>query len=427
MPLKTSLRSRHRLIFQAVYSGLGIICTLCLAIVLQAGDSGPYLFLVNDLQTELQQLAFVLSFPIAFLAALFVLSYVLKIPRFDFFNRILTINIVIYSFLGLTLSALRLPLVSREVFISEFLLSGVLLIGYYLLCHRLYPKRLGLLSEVDPAIFEAYTSLEIIPIDAASSQDKQFDGIVANLRGVIDNDTTHLLADLAQRHIPVHDANILIETLGGRISLTNLTPIEIESFKPPVVYGLIKRVGEITLIVVSAPLMIVLWMIIALAIKLDSPGPILFSQERVGHNGVAFTMLKFRSMFVTSPESPRFTERNDKRITRVGWVLRRLRLDELPQLWNVILGDMSVIGPRPEQIALAANFERLIPFYGFRHTIRPGITGWAQVMFGYAVSDEQTRAKLELDFFYIKHLSAWLDLVVLVKTIRTIILASGAR
>ena len=138
-------------------------------------------------------------------------------------------------------------------------------------------------------------------------------------------------------------------------------------------------------------------------------------------------MYKFRSMVKSSIPEHRFAEKMDKRVTRIGRLLRRLRLDELPQVWNVLRGDMSLIGPRPEQLEFTSRFDQLIPFYGFRHTIRPGITGWAQVMYGYAASDEQTRAKLEFDFFYIKHMSLWLDLVVLVKTFRTIILGSGSR
>ena len=137
-------------------------------------------------------------------------------------------------------------------------------------------------------------------------------------------------------------------------------------------------------------------------------------------------MFKFRSMLVKGNHEPRFPEKRDKHITRVGKVLRRIRLDEIPQLWNVLRGEMSIIGPRPEQPQFTNRFNELIPFYGFRHTIRPGITGWSQVMYGYAASDEQTRAKLEFDFYYIKHMSAWLDLVTLVKTLRIMIIGPGS-
>lgn len=383
--------------------------------------------MLNDLLTEPQRLTFVLGFPAAFLTSLVVLGYALRLPRFDFFNRILAINIVIYSFLGLTLSTLRLPLFSREVFITEFFLSGVLLVIYSILCHRLYPKHLGVLSEIDITPFKNYPALEATPVDSTSARNIQFDGIVAKLRGVVDDDTSHLLADLAQRHIPVHDANDLIETLWGRVPLTNLTSIEIESFTPPIFYGLVKRISDIAMIVVCVPLLSVLCLIISVAIKLDSPGPILFTQTRTGLNGATFTIFKFRSMFVTNEQGNRFAEMSDKRVTRVGRILRRLRLDELPQLWNVIVADMNLIGPRPEQLEFTERFDQLIPFYGFRHTVRPGLTGWAQVMYGYAASDEQTKAKLEFDFFYIKHMSLWLDLVILLKTIRTIIVGSGAR
>jgi len=185
---------------------------------------------------------------------------------------------------------------------------------------------------------------------------------------------------------------------------------------------------DIVLVLVLSPLFIVLTLAIAIAIKLDSRGPILFEQPRTGRHGTPFNVLKFRSMIATDRlDSIRFAEKNDKRITSVGRFLRRLRLDELPQMWNVLKGEMSLIGPRPEQLEFTDRFDQVIPFYGFRHTLRPGITGWAQVMYGYAASDDQTRAKLEFDFFYIKHISLWLDIVIFIKTFRTIIIGSGAR
>ena len=126
-------------------------------------------------------------------------------------------------------------------------------------------------------------------------------------------------------------------------------------------------------------------------------------------------------------EKNSFAKENDSRITPVGRLLRRFRLDELPQFWNIVRGEMSLIGPRPEQVAFAEHFTQVIPFYSFRHSVPPGITGWGQVMHGYADSEVATRTKLELDFFYIKHMSLWLDLLITIKTARTILLGSGAR
>ena len=139
-------------------------------------------------------------------------------------------------------------------------------------------------------------------------------------------------------------------------------------------------------------------------------------------------MLKFRSMRSEETNSiSRFATKNDERITQIGSILRRTRLDELPQFWNVLKGDMSIVGPRPEQSSFAKRFAETIPFYGFRQTLRPGITGWAQVKLGYTADENQTRLKLEYDFFYIKYLSLWLEIIILVRTIGTIILGKGAR
>ena len=400
---------------------------LWLAIGLQAGNSGIYLFVVNDLATDFERLAFELGFPVAYLVSLIVLNYLLTLPRFDYFNRILAINLIIYSFLGLTLSTLRLPLVSREAFLSGFLLSDVLLVIYYIIINRFFPKRLGVLTNVDITPFKAYPSLQATVVEPTALSNIRFNGIVANLRGEIDDYTSQYLSRLALQRIPVYDANTLVEMLWGRIPLGDLTPVEIEMFKPPIIYGSIKRVGEIVFIISIAPILIVTSLLIGIAIKLDSSGTILFTQTRTGLRGVPFKMLKFRSMFSTTENMYRFADKGDSRITRVGRALRRFRLDELPQIWNVLKGDMSLIGPRPEQVEFTDRFKQLIPFYGFRHTLRPGITGWSQVMYGYAASDEETRAKLEFDFFYIKHMSAWLDFVIVVKTIRTIIVGSGAR
>lgn len=383
--------------------------------------------MVHDVATERDKLMFILGFVVAFIAAFLAIVYALKFPRFNFFNRIIAINIAAYSFLGLTMTTLRLPLASREVFISEFLFSTTLLIIYYILGHRLFPRRIGVLTSAPIEPFERHTALDAVAIDAADAQSDHFEAIVANLRGAIDPGTTHLLALLAQKRLPVYDADNFIETLWGRIPLTNLTPTEIESFSPPPIYKKIKRVSELIMILSCLPLLIALALIISVAIRIDSPGPILFRQQRTGFQGHSFIMLKFRSMVTSPAKENRFTEKEDKRITRVGKVLRRLRIDELPQIWNVIRGEMSLIGPRPEQQQFTTRFVELIPFYGFRHTIPPGITGWAQVMYGYAASDEQTRAKLEFDFYYIKHMSAWLDAVVLLKTLRTVIVGTGVR
>ena len=419
--------SLHRLGFQTLYFAISVTLILWLALGLQAGRSGIYLFVVNDVATDPLRLLFIAAFEIAFLISFVVVLYALKLPRFDFLNRIIAINTLTYSFLGLSLSALRLPLISREVFISEFFMSTVLLVAYYLLRNRRVPRRIGVLGNAPLEPFQRHPALDAISVRAKDVRSGVFDAVVTNLRGETNSQNSHLLAELVQQRIPVYDADSFIEKLWGRIPLDHLTLMEIETFTPPPIYKNVKRGIELTLILICLPLLAVMAFIITIAIRLDSPGPALFRQQRTGLQGTSFTMLKFRSMVIGSDDESRFAQPKDKRITRMGKLLRRLRLDELPQLWNVVRGEMSLIGPRPEQEQFTEHFDQLIPFYGFRHTIPPGISGWAQVMYGYAASDEQTRAKLEFDFYYIKHMSAWLDLVILVKTLRTIILGSGAR
>jgi lipopolysaccharide/colanic/teichoic acid biosynthesis glycosyltransferase len=168
--------------------------------------------------------------------------------------------------------------------------------------------------------------------------------------------------------------------------------------------------------------------VIALAVFLESGAPVLFRQGRIGLNGRHFEILKFRSMRNEPvPKAASWTSDSDPRITRVGRFIRKFRLDELPQLISVLRGDMSLVGPRPEQPSLAEMLEEQIPYYGQRHSLRPGITGWAQVKYGYGATVEQTKIKLEHDLFYIKHLSMPLDLAIIFETAKVLLSGRGAK
>jgi sugar transferase (PEP-CTERM system associated) len=166
----------------------------------------------------------------------------------------------------------------------------------------------------------------------------------------------------------------------------------------------------------------------ALAIRIDSPGPVFFKQVRIGKGGKPFTLYKFRSMCANAEaRGAQWAETNDPRVTRVGRIIRKLRIDELPQLWNVFVGDMSLIGPRPERPEFVEDLDRQIPYYGVRHTVRPGITGWAQIKYPYGANVEDALRKLEYDLFYIKNMSVLQDMKILLQTIGVVILGKGAR
>ena len=182
-------------------------------------------------------------------------------------------------------------------------------------------------------------------------------------------------------------------------------------------YTFMKRVLEPVLAFMLAVVLLPVFVAVALAIKLSSPGPVLYRQVRAGYKGRAFTLLKFRSMRIDSEKNgPQWALQNDDRVTRVGCFIRKTRLDELPQLWNVFKGEMSFCGPRPERPEIYARLEEDIPIFSLRTVVRPGITGWAQVFAGYAASIEESLLKLEYDLYYIQHMSPRLDLIILFQT-----------
>jgi lipopolysaccharide/colanic/teichoic acid biosynthesis glycosyltransferase len=190
--------------------------------------------------------------------------------------------------------------------------------------------------------------------------------------------------------------------------------------------GLIDFLFAALLFVVTLPLMAA----IALAIRIESKGPVLFRQKRVGHAGKSITVYKFRTMRDSQIEDLRLaaiTNHDDERITRVGKVLRNLRLDELPQIFNILKWEMSWIGPRPEAEVLSVWYTSEIPFYRYRHVVKPGISGWAQVNQGHVAEVDEVHRKLQYDFYYIKYFSAWLDLLILFRTIKTMLTGWGAR
>ncbi len=191
----------------------------------------------------------------------------------------------------------------------------------------------------------------------------------------------------------------------------------------------VKRVFDVlcslVLIILAAPVMLVT----ALAIKLESEGPVFYRQERVGGNSQVFKVTKFRSMRTDAEKDgkPRWASANDSRVTRIGAIIRRLRIDELPQLFNVLTGDMSLVGPRPERPFFVEQLTNEIPYYAVRHSIKPGVTGWAQVRYQYGSTVEDSQEKLQYDLYYVKNHSLFLDFVILFETVGVVLTGKGAR
>jgi len=216
----------------------------------------------------------------------------------------------------------------------------------------------------------------------------------------------------------------------GKIAVDNLRPswlIFSSGFRASRVFSAIKR--GLDIVAASIGLLITGPVILATAalIKLTSPGPAFYSQRRVGRNGRVFTVHKLRSMRADAERDtgPVWADRTDARVTPIGRFLRRSRLDELPQFWNILTGDMSLVGPRPERPEFVQSLTREIPFYGQRHTVKPGLTGWAQVRYTYGATVEDAIEKLQYDLYYIKHMSLALDLFIMFETVKTVLLRRG--
>ncbi len=239
------------------------------------------------------------------------------------------------------------------------------------------------------------------------------------------------LLDLRLRGVVIEDASIVLERLLGRLPLGGLNPstlIFTHGFNVKASQQILRRLVSIAVSFIGLTLCLPMIPFIILAVRLSSPGPIFFRQTRVGLRGHPFTVLKFRTMRQDAEaKGAVWATKNDPRVTSLGRFMRKTRLDEIPQLWNVLRGEMGFVGPRPERPEFVQWLTSEIPFYELRHIIRPGITGWAQVRYQYGATLEETRRKLEYDLYYVKHLSIGLDLLIMFETVKTIVLRRGAQ
>jgi len=232
--------------------------------------------------------------------------------------------------------------------------------------------------------------------------------------------------------IEVEDWPAFYEKLTTKLLVSHIRPSWLafsDGFRQSHVDDVLRRTLDIVVSAIGSLYSLPLLAILTVLIKLDSSGPVFFRQERVGKNGRVFMLLKLRTMRVDAEAEtgPVWAQVGDPRVTRLGRFLRKMRLDELPQFINVLRGDMSLVGPRPERPIFVSELQERIPFYMYRHVVRPGITGWAQVRYQYGASLEHAREKLEYDFYYIKNRSLFLDLLIIIQTIQVILFGRGAR
>lgn len=259
--------------------------------------------------------------------------------------------------------------------------------------------------------------------------------LVADFDHDLTPDWERFLAECALSGISVIHYKQLRQSLTGQVEMERLSENAFGSLVPSATYLAVKRVADFVIALALLPLALPLMLGIAALVKLDSPGPVFFRQTRIGYRGRPFRVWKFRTMHGLPVDLDRIdairrlamTAADDARITRIGRVLRRTRIDEVPQILNVLAGEMSWIGPRPEAAILSKWYETEIPFYRYRHIVRPGISGWAQVSQGHVCEIDDVFKKLSYDFFYISRFTFWIDMLIVVRTIKTLLTGFGSR
>ncbi|MEL6933094.1 MAG: exopolysaccharide biosynthesis polyprenyl glycosylphosphotransferase [Pseudomonadota bacterium] len=351
-------------------------------------------------------------------------------------SYVFPINLLGYGAVLSLIAFVRLPY-SASLFISGAF--GAIMVSYML---SVYNRQLRRPHFIVPGGRSSEVRLQGNYISAPSLleleslvQARRLQGaIVADLHHDHPDDWERLFAKAALAGVPVYHYRQVAEMQSGQVKITHLSENDLGSLIPNVPYMATKRLIDVVGSLLLLPFLAPLLALIALLIRIDSKGNPFFVQKRVGFRGENFKMLKFRTMRARGPIDDEQAERtdamtraDDDRITRIGRFLRKTRIDELPQIFNILRGEMSWIGPRPEAKALSEWYEAELPFYSYRHIVRPGITGWAQVTQGHVTDVTDVNSKLRFDFYYVKNISLWLDFLIVLKTFRVILTGDGAK
>ena len=273
-----------------------------------------------------------------------------------------------------------------------------------------------------------YQNVRLTNLTSPEDLPQGVDGVIVDFHRELSEAWLSFVSRCVLEGIPVVSTDDFVETQKGTIILEHLTTARSITFQTTSLYLAVKRIVDIVLVLGSSPFWVPLLLVACAVVRAESPGRVIFSQKRVGRKGKPFTIYKIRSMrFDSEKHGAAFASARDARVTRIGAVIRKFRIDEIPQFWNVLRGDMSLIGPRPEQVPFVLSFEKIIPYYQLRHIVRPGISGWAQINMGYAAGEVEAADKLALDLYYVKRVSFVLDFLIFIKTLGTMLTGFGAR
>lgn len=322
---------------------------------------------------------------------------------------------------------------SRYLIASSFVLNIIFFYVVHFTKQRQMRFSVAVVPGEDTARLMEIDRIRWVPLTGPDADLPAVSAVAVDLRSDLDDAWERRLADYALAGMPVYHSKHLRESLTGRVELEHLSENSFGTLTPVSAYMTLKHAVDWVVALIALIVLMPFFVVLGIAIMIDSPGGPIFRQRRIGYRGHPFLVWKFRTMtaaHATDPATDRtaaMTQAGDIRVTRIGRFLRTSRVDELPQLVNVLKGEMSWIGPRPEAEVLSRWYEAEIPFYRYRHIVRPGITGWAQVSQGHVAEVDDVREKSYYDFYYIKNFSPWLDLLICARTIRTMLTGFGAR
>jgi lipopolysaccharide/colanic/teichoic acid biosynthesis glycosyltransferase len=364
----------------------------------------------------------------AIIFSFFVIRRLLRFPLLGSHGYIALTFVINFCVVAIALRFFRVDFSSPQFFLGMVIIT--LMIELFFFAYRQWASsRIAVVpgaSNVAKLPELLLGSVEFIMLRSVPAIDFEYSGVIADLSLDLDPRWERFLALSALRGIPVYDVRQFNESITGRLAVDHLRENTLGAIVPSLIYPQFKRGLDFLLAIVLLPFIALIVGVCAVLIKLETPGPVVYRQTRAGFGGRPFTILKLRTM-THNHGGGDYTLRDDERVTRVGRFLRYYRIDEMPQIVNILRGEMSWIGPRPEAMELARWYEREVPFYVYRHIVQPGITGWAQVHHGNVAAVDAARLKLEYDFFYIKHFSFWLDAVIAIKTLRTMVTGFGSR
>lgn len=321
---------------------------------------------------------------------------------------------------------------NRFIFFFSLVICLVWYFALYFWTKRKIKTRFGIIAGGNVDTLIPTSNSEFIPITVPEIGRTRYDGIIADLRHEHDPQWEHYIAEMTLHGVPVYHYKQMQEFFTGKVSIEYLSENSFGSLLPDINYLNFKRFLDFMIVIIFLPFLLLIMAGTAIIVLVSDGHPVIFRQKRMGFRGVPFITYKFRTMHEHSVSDEMastlaVTKDNDNRIIPMGNFLRKYRLDELPQCINVLKGQMSWIGPRPEVVSLSRIYEKEIPYYRYRHAVRPGITGWAQVNQGHVTDITKVDDKLKYDFYYIKHVSVWLDMLIALKTVRTVLTGFGAK